>query len=119
MNNRPIVFVVKEQMIRDGTGSNAMDFSPAMMYGDIEFITHSDMPLYPRSSVQLAWDCDVSKFVAAYDPTKDFIITTGQPIAIFNVGFALGLANKTPRFLVWRREESRYRVLDTATATNL
>jgi len=38
-------------------------------------------------------------------------VTTGQPTAIFAVGWALGRAGKVPRFLVWRREENRYRVL--------
>jgi len=112
---KPIVYVVKEQMVRDATGSNPMDYSPAMAYGDIEFITRSDMPTYPNSSVRMTWNDDVARFVNAYDPDKDFIITTGQPTAIFAVGHALGASGKAPRFLIWRREENRYRVLETPT----
>lgn len=111
---QPVVWIVKEQSVRSSTGSEAMDYSPAMAYGDIQFITHSDIPLYPRSSAQTIWDADVASFTQKYDPTTDFIITTGQPTAIFAVGHQLGAAGKTPRYLVWRREENRYRVLDNS-----
>ena len=110
---KPTVWVIKEQVTRNATGAAAMDYSPAMAYGDIKFITRTDMPIHPGSSVQMTWDIDVQKFVVEYDPTRDFIITTGQPTAIFAVGHALGLTGKNPRYLVWRREENRYRVLDT------
>jgi hypothetical protein len=113
MMNRPKVYIIKEQMVRDATGSNSMDYSPAMMYGDIEFITRSDMPTYPNSTIRMKWNEDVARFVEAYDPGKDFIITTGQPTAIFAVGHALGVSGKVPRYLIWRREENRYRALDT------
>ena len=114
-----IVWVVKEQSVRDSTGSNAMDYSPAMAFGEIKFITRSDMPLHPSSSIQEAWNMDVTKFVTEYEPGLDFIITTGQPTAIFAVGHALGLAGKEPRYLVWRREESRYRVLESPFVTEM
>jgi len=114
MNTNPIVWVIKEQMVRNDLGSNPMDYSPAMAYGEIEFITRTDMPLHPKSQVQLNWDEDVQKFAGKYDPEVDFIIATGQPTAIFAVGHALGLLNKTPRYLVWRREDNHYRVLETA-----
>ena len=110
--NKPTVWIVKEQSVRDSTGSNAMDYSPAMMFGELKFITHSDMPLHPGSSIQEKWQSDVKKFIGEYNSDTDYVITTGQPTAIFAVGHALGLAEKSPRFLVWRREENRYRVLD-------
>lgn len=110
---KPMVYVIKEQSVRDSTGSNAMNYSPAMSYGDIQFITHSDMPLYPNSAIQANWTLDVAKFVEEFNPEMDYIIATGQPTAICAVGHALGMARKTPRYLVWRREENRYRVLDT------
>lgn len=110
----PTVWVIKEQSVRNSTGSEAMDYSPAMTYGEIQFITSHDMPLHPRSSTQLNWDLDVASFVRNYDPATDFIVTTGQPTAIFAVGHRLGAAGKAPRYLVWRREENRYRVLDNS-----
>lgn len=110
--NKAIVWIVKEQMIRDATGSGAMNYEPAMSYGDIKFITQSDMPLYPGSGVQVNWNRDVDVFTAMYNPNTDFIIATGQPTAIFTVGYLLGRAGKTPRYLVWRREDNQYRVLN-------
>jgi len=111
-NNLATVWIVKEQSVRDAAGSNAMDYSPAMTFGELRFITRTDMPFHPGSSVQEKWREDVAEFVGKYDPGIDYVITTGQPTAIFAVGHALGLAEKSPRFLVWRREENRYRVLD-------
>jgi hypothetical protein len=108
----PTVWVVKEQMIRNSIGSEVIDYSPAAPYGDIRFITSNDLPMHLNSSVTSRWFGDVAVFANEYDPSRDFIIATGQPTAIFAVGHALGLLNKNPRFLVWRREENCYRVLD-------
>ncbi len=110
---KPIVWAVREQMVRNQIGSNAMDYTGALPFGELKFITKNDMPMHPASSVMMNWDMDVAKFVREYDESKDFIIATGQPTAIFAIGHALGVANKDPRYLVWRREENRYRVLDT------
>lgn len=101
--NQSKVWVVKEQ----GT----MDFSPAEQYGQLQFITRADIPLYENSTSREIWEADVAKFVAAYNPLTDFIIPTGQPAAIMAIGHALGVAGKTPRFLVWRREDNHYRIL--------
>lgn len=109
---KPIVWIIKEQSQRNAIGSNAMDYSPAEVHGDIEFVTKSDIPLYARSSIKLQWDLDVEKFATEFDPEKDFIIATGQPTAIFHVGHQLGLLGKQPRYLVWRRDENTYRVLE-------
>lgn len=109
--NRPTVWVVKEQ----ASERSVMDFSPALVYGDIKFITRNDIPLHPRSSVQMTWDNDVARFVQEYNVDTDFIIATGMPTAIFAVGHALGKIGKNPRYLVWRREENRYRTLDLST----
>lgn len=109
---KPIVWIVKEQMTRTETGSIPMDYSKAMDYGDLRFITTHDMPLYGgASTAQDGWNEDVVRFTSEYDPDHDFIITTGQPMAIFMVGWILALCHheKDPQFLVWRREENRYR----------
>lgn len=108
------VWIIKEQVARGPAGPAVMDYSAACEFGDIEFVTQHDMPLYSRSSVQAAWDDSVKKFAAEYNEVHDFIVTTGQPTAIFAAGWVLGLTGKTPRFLVWRREEGRYRVVDFA-----
>lgn len=106
------VWIVKEQVIRGDTGPIVMDYSAAMQFGELEFITAHDMPLYGRSSVQDVWNDDVQHFVKQYNEFEDYVVTTGQPAAIFAVGWALGATHKTPRFLVWRREEGKYRVVN-------
>lgn len=108
----PTVWIIKEQMIRGEIHPIPMDYTPAMQFGDIEFITKHDMPMYGKSQVQEFWNRDVVDFVKKYDPLDDYIITTGQPMAICAVGFALGQAGKCPRFLVWKREEGRYRAVN-------
>jgi hypothetical protein len=108
--NKPKVWVIKEQMLRGDIGPIPMDYSKALGFGDLHFITTHDLPVYGRSSVQDQWKTDVVKFVHEYDEMADYIITTGQPMAILMVGWIMGRAGKVPRFLVWRREENRYRI---------
>ena len=109
---RPKVYIIKEQMIRGETGPVVVDYSAATQFGDIEFITRFDMPMYGKSAVQEVWNADALDFAQEYDERQDYIVTTGQPVAIFAIGWVLGKFNKVPRFLVWRREEGRYRVLN-------
>jgi hypothetical protein len=109
---KPIVWIVKEQLARNESGSSPMDYSPAMEFGDIEFITMHDVPLYGKGAVMDQWLSDASNFAIKYNPMTDFIVPTGQPMAIFLMGVVLGQHCKPPRFLVWRREENRYRVVN-------
>ena len=108
-----IVWACKEQTTRTATGPVAMDYSPAEGYGDLRFITRTDLPMHASATVREVWEEDVVDFVKQYDPARDFIITTGQPTAIFAIGWALGNAGKAPRFLVWRREDNAYRVMNS------
>jgi len=108
MKRTPIVFVVKEQVIRDEVGTVPIDYSPALKFGDLQFITSHDMPLHSASSVQTNWNANVAQFVVGYDQKSDFIICTGQPMAIMTIGFLLGRAGKVPRYLVWRRQAGVY-----------
>lgn len=102
------VWIVKEQVRQSALGPTVMNFVPAMRYGDIQFITRTDLPLYPNSDVAAVWEDDVRKFVNEYNPDTDYIVATGQPTSIFAVGYALAKSGKRPRFLVWRREDDRY-----------
>lgn len=110
---KPVVWIAKEQLRRNSIGSEPMDYGPAMAYGEIRFITKTDLPSYPSSSVFQQWFNDVGSFCKEYDESRDFIIATGQPTAIFAIGHTLGCYHKIPRYLIWQREENRYRVFDT------
>lgn len=110
--SKSTVWACKEQVTRSSVGVTAMDFSPAEAYGQLKFITRTDLPFHADSTIRSVWNDDVAEFAAQYNPATDYIITTGQPAAIFAMGFALGRVNKIPRFLVWRREDNHYRVLN-------
>lgn len=117
--NKPTVWVVKEQMMRGDLGSIAMDYSPAMKFGDLEFITPCDLPLHPGSTIRAVWEQEVDRFVRQYNVSEDYVIATGQPMAIFMVGHWLGRVQKLPRFLVWRPQENDYRVVDFTIPTKI
>lgn len=110
--NKPKVWIVKEQMIRGEIHPIPMDYSQAFEYGEIKFITTHDMPIYGKGSVQDVWNKDALRFAIEYDEMHDYIIVTGQPTAIFCIGWLLGDFRKIPRFLIWRREENKYRVMN-------
>lgn len=114
--NKAIVWACKEQTTRTATGPVAMDYSPAEGYGELQFITRTDLPLHASATIREVWEADVAEFVKKYDQNRDFIITTGQPTAIFAIGWALGKVNKVPRFLIWRREDNAYRVMNSFNA---
>lgn len=107
-SGKPIVWVIKEQVRRGMTGPEPMDYTLAMRYGDIRFITEYDLPSGPSNTLQARWNDAVAAFVRDYDEDRDFIIATGQPHAMVLIGWALGVAQRLPRFLVWRREEGHY-----------
>ena len=75
---RPKVYIIKEQMIRGETGPVVVDYSAATEFGDIEFITRFDMPMYGKSAVQEVWNADALDFAQGYDERQDYIVTTGQ-----------------------------------------
>lgn len=125
MNKRPQVWIVKEQVRRGASGPEAMDYTPAMKYGDLRFITDFDPPPHavPGSSVLRSWREKVNEFRNEFDPETDWIIASGQPTAMMMVAYLLGRqdgmnsefdsvhdgkARSAPRFLLWRREEGGY-----------
>jgi len=116
---KPIVWIVKEQVKRDQIGGlAAMDYSPAMKWGELRFITSFDPPVMTsRSSLLEGWKKAVDHFIDEFDASTDFIIASGQPTAMMMIGYLLGEANmdsdglfiqNAPRFLLWRREEGQY-----------
>jgi hypothetical protein len=104
MNNRPTVWVLKEQL----RNAAAFDYTPAYKYGDIRFITDFDLPLHAGSSLAKEWDKVVNSFMGDLDEERDYLILTGQPLAIFRLGQKLVAAGLSPRCLIWRREQNEY-----------
>jgi hypothetical protein len=110
LNTRPVVWVVKEQVKRDMTGSTPMDYTPAYEYGDLKFITDMDPPIHGSSTVKPEWLKQVGGFIREFNPDRDFMILTGSPLAIFVLGMMVGKINsRYPiQILVWRREQNKY-----------
>lgn len=110
MNSRkPIVWVMKEQVRRGATGPEPMDYTPAMKYGEVRFITDFDLPLHQGGSLVGSWWNAVHDFIEEFDPTIDFLVPTGQPLAMVLIGAAIGNAyTGNLQFLVWRREDNKY-----------
>lgn len=109
---RPTVWVLKEQVISRPNGPQLMDYTPAYKYGDLRFITEFDLPLHPNSTVAGAWRKDVAKFLNECRPT-DYLILTGQPLAIFMLGLQMGVESAAfpallPKLLIWKREQGQY-----------
>lgn len=111
--SRPSVWVIKEQVRRQDVGSVPIDYTPAMKYGDVQFITEFDLPTHPSSTVAKRWHEAVRNFLHKYDESADWIILTGAPLSIFMVGALIGAANVAPRILVWRREQGAYIPFET------
>lgn len=108
----PKVWIIKEQVKRmPGGGIEAMDYTPAMKWGELHFITDTDIPHYPGSSVAKEWTKKINKFVEQYDEQNDFIVCTGQPVAMVQIGFLMGKQLVAPRYLVFRREDNAYQPL--------
>lgn len=120
MRTEPIVWIVKEQVRRGTTGPEAMDYTPAMKWGELRFITQYDPPSHVTrgSSLMKSWWSEVQNFYTEFNPEIDFIIASGQPTAMMMVAYLVGRyhGNNTefgrpiaaPRFLLWRREEGGY-----------
>lgn len=104
----PIVWVIKEQAVRTQMGTAPMDYTPAIKFGDLEFVTEFDLPVHGKGTMMEAWAKAARTFCDQYDDARDFIVTTGQPLAIFMLGYLLGQHHKRPRILVWRPQEGKY-----------
>jgi hypothetical protein len=111
LKRKPIVWIVKEQVRRTQAGIEAMDYTPAMKWGEPRFITSFDPPaLLTKSTVLEGWHKSVRAFIDAFDAETDFIIATGNPTAMMMIAYLMGAARpySPPRFLLWRREDNAY-----------
>lgn len=113
---RPTVWVIKEQVKSTPSGPTPVDYTPACAYGDLQFITEFDLPVHHGSTVADQWYLAVLDFVHKYNHETDYIVLTGSPLAIFLVGHVLAIVKKSPRVLVWRREQNQYLVYDPLEA---
>lgn len=113
------VWILKEQTIAASQGTVPMDFTPALEFGELQFITNFDVPPHGEpSSIFDQWVLAVEKFVREFDVSKDFIILTGSPLSIFTFGRIIEESIRSQaiisskhlfiNILVWNRQYRRY-----------
>jgi hypothetical protein len=91
------VFVIQE-------GSN--DYSPAEKYGEIHFITKSDLRNIEGCQQNEVLFADLRKFWSEYIPGEDFIVPVGNPALIALVG--MSLPPGVHKFLKWDGRRAEY-----------
>lgn len=100
------VYVVQEQ--------NRIDYSDAERFGDVKFLTaieYNGMRNSVRNSQALA---DIRSGLAGFDPSLDYLLLTGNPIAI-GYAFHIAMVNahnlKADKLnvLQWEREKGQYK----------
>lgn len=107
--NKPVVWILKEQVQSTPSGPVPFDYTPAMKFGEVRFITEYDPPVHPNSSLREKFEVQVHKFLSEFVPHRDFVMVTGSPYAILLFGQMLGRHVRVPvRTLVWRRERQCY-----------
>ena len=104
---RSRVFVLQESVI-PGTAI-PMDYSPAEIYGDVEFVLRYDPSHQSRSPINRQALDDLERMVRVYDEETDYIVLTGSPIVFFLAGAAFMSAGKSPTLLTWDRRTQTYR----------
>lgn len=110
---RPTVWVLKEQL-RGGDARQVFDYTPAYKFGDIKFITDFDLPIHPGSSLAREWHKNVDWAIGQMD-ASDYLVLTGQPLAIYTLGAKMEAAGVSLEILVWRREQNEYVIHHPAT----
>ena len=91
------VFVIQE-------GNN--DYSQAEEFGEVHFVTRSDLRNIEGSKQNSQVIADLWRFKASYIPDKDFIVPVGNPVLIALLSMILG--NGDHKFLKWDGRKATY-----------
>ena len=103
----PKVFISQE--------NSTIDYSEAIKFGDIEFVTDLEFSLVDASlkNVRIFERLDYLK--SAFNPEEDFLVMTGSPVTFGLCFHQLALKSvdlQVPlRILVWDRRSREYRVV--------
>jgi len=82
------------------------DYTPAEKWGEVKFVTGSDLKSWADSPSTKNYHQDVKIFLRHYKPNEDFIIVTGNPVAICHLGMVLPVGHH--RFLKWDHRAGEY-----------
>lgn len=94
--------------------NNKVNYAPAEDYGRIVFLTSDEFSGLPQSLRNANVLQDICARFAAFDPTEDLIILTGNPVTmgyVFHLAFMRAIDVGVPlRYLQWDRNAGLYRV---------
>jgi hypothetical protein len=82
------------------------DYAPAQEWGEVEFITKNDLTPFNKSASTINFMYDLGIFLSKYVPGVDFIIPTGNPIAMIKMGMELPVGEH--KFLKWDQRRNTY-----------
>lgn len=94
----PIVWVIQE-------GNN--DYAPAEQFGEVRFITTSDLRSTPNSRQNVEVRADVTKFISQYVAGLDYVVPVGNPMIIAMLILRLDRGIKH-NFLKWDGRRATY-----------
>ena len=97
---QPTVFVVQE--------NPNLNYNPAEKFGEIKFLTYDEFRPSRSSLRNIDLVSDITKAMAAFDPDKDYILLSGNPIMMGYVAhLALSKAGYA-KFLWYSRNDQDY-----------
>lgn len=103
-NQAPRVFVTQE--VRNSR--TQIDYSPARKFGAIEFLTIMDFSSDEGSLSNKVLIEELRARLKEFDPSRDYIVTTGSPIVSAVVFMILRERTTCVNFLRWSNRDFRY-----------
>lgn len=98
--SQPTVFVVQE--------NPNLNYTPAEQFGEVRFLTASEFSPSKNSLRNVQLISDISAAMASFDPDRDFLLLSGNPIMMGYVAH-LALSKKGyAKFLWYSRNDGAY-----------
>lgn len=91
----PVVYILQD----DGT----KNLTPARRYGNVIAFAGNDMPLFNQT-----WVDTLEHWLSPYNPTRDFLLLTGDPVLIGVACAILGKRWDQLSLLKWDRQSKDY-----------
>jgi hypothetical protein len=104
MNERTRVYVTYE--------SDKMNYSPAEKYGDVHFVTGTDLSPMKNSHRNKEIEKDFKYFCTDYMPGSDYLVLTGSTVFVawFMMKLYQACPNKPHKILRWDNISRSYQV---------
>lgn len=86
------------------------DFAPAEKWGEVHFITKAQLRSHQQAGGNAQVKADINKFLREYRAGEDFIVLTGDPLAMWLLGASIEAAmpNQTHKILKWNARRADY-----------